>query len=359
MDRVGNPSFVIAALWVFSIGNTSLEAQVMHPDAQLQFVKVQINHQSQPYWDAYQELIHYADQAGQHSHHALEDFAVPGFYKDPEGHRNNSRSLQSDSFDAYAAALAYRLSGEEKFAKKAIYFLNAWATTNKGYSEADGPLVMAYSGPGLMIAADLLKFDPLWPDTDREKFKSWVDQVYKKACNEIRERKNNWADWGRFGSVLSAAFLDNKEEMQTNINLVKSDLFEKIAVDGHMPEEVRRQERGLWYTYFSLAPITATCWAILQAEGTDLLHWEEDGRSVKTAIDYLLHYVESPDDWPWHEKQRPGSPDSWPGNLMEAMEHVYEVEEYGQYAYPARPVSYPTHHFAWTFPTLMKPKMAY
>jgi hypothetical protein len=44
---------------------------------------------------------------------------------------------------------------------------------------------------------------------------------------------------------------------------------------------------------------------------------------------------------------------------MEAMEFIYEAEEYGQYASPARPVSYPNHHFAWTFPTLMKPKMAY
>jgi hypothetical protein len=359
MNLPGKCAYILIPIWIFLVGNIPLYAQVMHPDAQLQFVKAQIDNQSQPYWDAYQELIHYADQASQHSHHALEDFAVPGFYKDPEGHRNNSKSLQSDSFDAYASALAYRLSGEEKFANRAIYFLNAWAETNTGYSEADGPLVMAYSGPGLLIAADLLKNDPLWKGTDKENFNIWVANVYKKACNEIRERKNNWADWGRYGSVLSAAFLEDQEEMQTNIALVKSDLFEKIAEDGHMPEEVRRQDRGLWYTYFSLAPITATCWAILQAEGTNLLHWEGEGRSIKTAIDYLLHYVKAPEDWPWHEGQRPGSPESWPGNLMEAMEFIYDAEEYGAYAAPARPISYPTHHFAWTFPTLMKPKMAY
>jgi len=339
--------------------STSFASNGMHPEAQIRFVQIQIENKKEPYYKAYQQLLAYADTALSQKHHALTDFAVPGFYVDPEGHRNNSKSLQTDSFHAYACALAYRLGGDKKYGKKALYYLSAWADQNKGYSQADGPLVMAYSGPGLLIAADLMKDQKIWKPKEQEKFENWVSTVYQNACNEIRNRKNNWADWGRYGSVLSAVFLGDTIEINENIRLIKSDLFEKIAADGHMPEEVRRQDRGLWYTYFSLAPITAACWVILQAEGTDLLHWKEEGRSVKLGLDYLLTYVKAPTAWPWHENQRPGSPDSWPGNLMEAMEFIYEAEEYGQYAFPARPVSYPTHHFAWTFPTLMKPKMAY
>jgi hypothetical protein len=70
--------------------------------------------------------------------------------------------LQSDSFNAYACALAYRLSGKQEYANKTIYFLNAWAVKNKGYSEYDGSLVMSYSGPGLLIAADLMKNQQIW-----------------------------------------------------------------------------------------------------------------------------------------------------------------------------------------------------
>lgn len=126
-----------------------------------------------------------------------------------------------------------------------------------------------------------------------------------------------------------------------------------------MTEEVLRQDRGLWYSYFSLAPITAACWVILQVEGTDLLHWKENGQSIQLALDYLIKYVKAPDTWSWYPNQRLGSADTWPGNLFEAMDEIYDNPEYEEYAKPARPIIYPIHHFAWAFPTLMKPKMKY
>ncbi len=42
---------------------------------------------------------------------------------------------------------------------------------------------------------------------------------------------------------------------------------------------------------------------------------------------------------------------------MEAMEMIYDDPAYGDYVKGHRPISYPNYHFAWTFPTLMKPKM--
>lgn len=352
-------SLILGILFAVCLNTSTTASSGMHPENQIRFVKMQVELKNEPYYQGYLQLLAYADTALAQKHNALTDFAVPGFYVDPDGHRNNSKSLQSDSFNAYACALAFRLSGKNKYGKKAIYFLNAWADKNKGYSEADGPLVMSYSGPGLLIAADLMKDQQIWKARQQESFTNWVATVYRKASNEIRNRKNNWADWGRYGSVLSAVYLDDAGEMAENIRLIKSDLFEKIAADGHMPEEVRRQDRGLWYTYFSLAPITAACWVILQADGTDLLHWMENGQSIQLGLDYLHKYVKDPEAWPWHPNQRPGSPESWPGNLFEAMEGIYHNPEYGDYAKSARPISYPVHHFAWTFPTLMKPMLTY
>ena len=327
----------------------------MHPDAQVDFVKERITNQDEPYYSAYLQLISYADSALVRDDHALEDFDVPGFYREPELHRANSKALQSDSFDAYAAALAYRLSGDDAYAKKALSFLMAWANTNKKYSNYDGSLVMAYSGPGLIIAADLLLDYKEWTALDKEKFFFWAENVYKKACNEIRERKNNWADWGRFGSILTASLLDDRAEIRENIRLIKGDLFHKIAEDGHMPEEVRREANGIWYTYFSLAPITAACWVAYQEEGIDLFHIEEDGKSLKKAMDYLLHFSQNPGEWKWFDDPRMASPGSWPYNLIEAMEGIYEDEKYEAYVQDVRPLIYPVHHFAWSFPTLMKP----
>lgn len=352
-----NRNFFVFVLMLFSICRLGFTQNSggMHPDVQVDFVKERITNKDAPYYSAYLQLLSQADSALVRNDHALEDFNVPGFYQEPELHRANSRSLQSDSFDAYATALAYRLSGDDSYAEKAVSFLMAWANINQQYSNYDGSLVMAYSGTGLIIAAELLSDYDGWPVSEKEKFYFWAENVYKKACDEIRGRKNNWADWGRLGSILTASLLDDRAEIRENIRLIKSDLFHKIADDGHMPEEVRREANGIWYTYFSLAPITAACWVAYQEEGVDLFHLEEEGKSLKKALDYLLYFSQNPDEWEWFDGPRVASPGLWPYNLIEAMGGIYGEEKYEAYVQGVRPLIYPTHHFAWSFPTLMKP----
>jgi hypothetical protein len=326
----------------------------MHPKAQVDFVKKKIKSKEQPYYNAYLQLVKYADSAFQQPVHALSDFSVPGYYVDPVNHRKNSLSLQSDAFDAYACAVAYQLSGKKKYADEALRFLKAWADVNNKYSAADGPLVMSYSGTSMVMAAELLYNYKGWNSIDRDKFATWVRDVYRKAANEIRNRKNNWADWGRFGSILAAYYLNDKTELNENIRLVKSDLFEKIEDDGHMPEETRRGNNGIWYTYFSLAPITAACWVTYNATGENLFTYSQGERSIKKAVDYLYYYNLHPDEWTWFKGPNKGSAEKWPGNLLEVLSGVYNEPKYAEYARPARPIIYNLHHFAWSFPTLMK-----
>lgn len=329
----------------------------MHTEAQIKAVKSAIKKKDPVITKAYQQLLALADSATTHPDHSLEDYSVPGFYVDAKGHRANSRALQSDAFDAYASALAYRLSGKEKYAQQAIRFLNAWAYKNTKYSDADGSLVMSYSGAAMIIAADLLRSSKVWKAEDQAVFRQWADGVYRKACNEIRNRKNNWADWGRLGSILTAQYLNDVAEIQENIRLIKSDLSDKIAADGSMPHETRRGANGIWYTYFSLAPITSACWVAYNATGENLFAYSQDGRNLKQALDYLLKYAHHPEEWPWFDKPNKGKPDSWPGDLFEAMGGIYNDSAYAEYSKPAQPIVYPVHHFAWTFPTLMRPAL--
>ena len=100
----------------------------MHPLKQIAFVKKMIGRKQEPYHTAYVQLIRYADSIQQVTHHARNDFAVPGYYVKPEEHRANSLALQQDAFAAYCSALAYRLSGKKRYGEKACYFMNAWAT---------------------------------------------------------------------------------------------------------------------------------------------------------------------------------------------------------------------------------------
>ncbi|WP_220399564.1 alginate lyase family protein [Filimonas effusa] len=329
----------------------------MHPQKQIDFVKEQIKSNNKRYTDAFHALLVYADSALLKEQHALTDFSIPGFYVNPNLHRKNKQGLEADAFYAYACALAWQLSGKAIYADRALYFLNAWGSINQTYSEADGPLVLSYSGSGLLMAAELMRNYNNWKQEDKDQFATWVKNVYRKAGNEIRRRPNNWADWGRFASVLASYYLDDEKDMAMNLKLIKADLFDKIAGDGHLTEEVKRESNGIWYTYFSLAPITAAAWVLYNATHENLFQLEKDGRSIKKALDYLLLYQQQPADWPWFKNPRIGQAKDpngfWPANLIEAMLPVYNSAAYDIFLAPHRPIIYNKHHFAWVFPTLM------
>lgn len=335
----------------------------MHPQAQINFVKQQLKLQKEPFTAAYKQLIARADSALQAQHHAMADLSIPGFYFKPDEHRRNKLGIQTDSFLAYSCALAWQLSGNTVYADKALYFLNAWGQINKQYSEADGPLVLSYTGGAMVMAAELMYNYNKWNNASRNEFAGWVKNVYRKAANEIRIRPNNWGDWGRFGSALADYYLDDEADMARNIRLIKGDLFEKIAADGHLTEEVKREANGIWYTYFSLSPITGSCWVVYNATGQNLFQLQKDGCDIKKAIDYLLYYEQHAAEWPWFKNPRTGQTDKqngpWPANLIEAMYGIYHDEKYNVFAASQRPVMYDKHHFVWTFTTLMPVSLNY
>ena len=332
-------------------------SQGMHPDVQIAKVKEQLKCKNERITNAYNQLVLKADNALKENNHALEDFSIPGRYINEELHVKNSQSLQIDAFNAYVCALAYRLNGDKKYGQKACELLNAWGSINRKFSDYDGVLVMAYSGAGLMNAALLMKKQKIWDDTNQKQFELWVKGVYKVSGDSIRTRKNNWGDWGRYASLLAASYLIDKNEIKANCKLIKSDLAAKITENGSMPEETKRKEKGIWYTYFSLAPITASAWIIYNETGEDLFHQNIKNASIKKALDYLLRYTNKPEEWPhFLNPEKPSLSNNlsgWPYNLFEAMGGIYGDKDFVEAADKYRPIIYSRHHFAWTFPTLM------
>ncbi|SDE01364.1 alginate lyase family protein [Pedobacter soli] len=328
----------------------------MHPQRQIDFVKAQIRNKKEPYFTAFKALIIKADSGLLINQHAVEDFSIPGFYADKEGHRRTSLALQVDGFSAYSCALAYQLTGQAKYALKAIYFLNSWAATNKKYSQLDGSLVMSYSGTTMMMAAELLKNNKSWKAKDQQQFIWWTKNVFRQAANSIRYRNNNSGDWSRFASLLADVYLNDQEDFQKNVEMIKNELFKQIAPDGHMVEEVKRQGNGIWYTYFSLAPISASFWVVYNQTSENLFSLEQNGTSLKKALDYLLYHNQHPEEWTWFKKPVTGNKDTatgfWPANLLEALNGIYHSKDFDDFVAPYRPIVYPRHDYAWTYPTL-------
>ena len=126
----------------------------------------------------------------------------------------------------------------------------------------------------------------------------------------------------------------------------------------------------MWYTYFALCPLTCSANIATNATTKDYFNYTTaDGKSLKLALDSFFNYCKDPDSWPYekpsgligafHNIFYPSAeyikiprPDSWPGNLYEAMLGVYSVEKWEQWLRLHRPINGGR---GWIWSTLTKP----
>lgn len=286
-----------------------------------------------------------ANTALSHTHHAVTDFNVPGYYVDPDGHTAAKQGLVSDVRDAYSCAIVWKLTGNTTYADKAKYFINAWSSINKSYSNADGSLCMCYCGVGMAFAADVLFGYTNWSSTDKNQCLTWASTVLDKAGDEIKSRANNWADWGILASIAVAQLKDDTTNMNNDITRLKAIIDSQISDTGVMPEEQSRGERHIWYAYFALAPMSAACQIAYNSTGQNLYLYNNS--RIKKALDYYFPLWQNPPpDQLIQEKAY---------NLMEPMYSIYKVSSWWTYVSPQRPIERTDHHFAWCFPSLLKP----
>jgi hypothetical protein len=366
MHRFKHISRFVIVLFSLQLLVQFVEAQVfehpggLHSRTQLETARIQIAAGTSSLVAAFEALLEQANLALERSPKAVEDFSVPGYYRDAKGHREVMGWLSDDSWAAYSCAIAYQLiEGNERiqYAEKASELLTAWARTNKRTSNDDGDLAMADAGAGLVFAAELLSHYDGWNKEEREAFKKWITNVYLISCQKIADRANNWGDWGMLGCIASHYLLDDKKGLDADIENIRKKIDKSIAADGHLPHETKRGKRGIWYTYFSLAPLTAACEVAANARGVDLYHFRgEDGAGIERALDYLLQYCREPERWPHYQQNdlRLANAKGYPGNLFEAMHGIYGKSEYESWIEDSRPIMVHGHHYAWAVPTLLR-----
>ena len=325
---------------------------------QINYVKKQIQAHAEPWSSAYTRLMNSVAQKRNTQPNVPANFNVPGFYEDKAGFFAATHEMTADADAAYMMALAYQLNGDQNLADRAQRILTAWARGNTGLSGHDGQLTMAYMGSGLILAAELLGNYSGWSADDRGAFQKWVRTVYlAQGVNPIKDRTNIWGEWGTFGAVIAAHYLDDAAGLGTETARLEHHIDEAIASDGHMPDETARGPSGIWYTFFSLAPMTAAARVIENSGGPNLFTWTSpSGKRIDTALAYLFTALKNPSGWSF--AQNPGVPngprDDWAYDMFEAMADQYGNQPYADYAAMRRPIMTSGHHYAWTFATLMK-----
>ncbi len=329
----------------------------LYSQALIDSIKSNVKANLSPWKPAYDSLVAKAKWLQTEVPSAVQTFYVPAYYSGPAAHIAASALLQDDVKAAYVSAAAYALTGTNSFADKAIEIMNNWARVNTGVGGDDSSLVMSYAGVAFIQSAELLQNYSGWNASDKAQFKSWVSDVFlDKVANANKMRTNNWGMWGVLGSISAYHYLDDPAHVRSEIDLIKAKIDAQIASNGAITEEVKRGASGLQYTYFYLAPLTAAAQVALDSEGVDLFNWvSPQGKTIKSALDYLLYYMQHPSSWPYAANpELPSASDPWPSNLFEAMANYYPDPAYEAFAASKRPLMQTGHHYAWTFPTVMK-----
>ncbi|WP_162415730.1 alginate lyase family protein [Cyclobacterium roseum] len=334
---------------LFITGNTISQTENRQPNGvlvsvgELAEIKTQALNGVEPYKQNYQAFLHFTDSL----------MAASSEWKELSGEvivydRSSTSPIQLSSTGGklvYGTALAWHLTGEEKYARKSRSLILD-LTDTYGYRNdaedtfhwgAQGILNLARGGTPYIYAADLLESWPGWSKKDKIRYQVWLrDIMYPKVAWASRWRKNNWGVAGSFSSALIAWYLrdhpdwDLEEISPTAQKLSPEEAFwshnqhqigrlltsdewkmdGKVALwgilpNGAIPEEIRRGDdpidgdhlpsdgSGTHYTMTFIEHLTAHAEFLRRLGDTSLYdHIAEDGSG--SLLQAYLFVVDNP-----------------------------------------------------------------
>lgn len=276
----------------------------------------------EPTASAFRALLAEADAALARAPHVPAHWYVPGYYVDAEGHRTLKGGLEGDGNSAYALALAYRMTGQQRYAATALRLVNAWpAELRTTEHRDDSTLCFSYHFPALILAADLLRGCDGWTAPQRA---AWERFLREKALPmNCMGRANNWGNWGLVLVSAIAAYLGDADLLAAAANRWREFIASQIAADGHLPHEVGRNhgtgDHGLWYSHFSLLPQTIAA-EILRTNGIDLYDYvSPNGRTLRQAFHRVAPWALRPDTFPYYQGQPPAPDGAFYASYFEVL----------------------------------------
>ena len=134
----------------------------------------------------------------------------------------NYALLFNDVAAAYACALRWRISGDDRYAEKAIAILNAWSATLKKLSgSTDVALAAGIYGYEFANVAEIMRTYSGWKPDDFVRFQKLMLEVFLPINQNFLQRHNNtridhyWANWDlcSLASVMSIGVLCDRRDL--------------------------------------------------------------------------------------------------------------------------------------------------
>lgn len=279
-------------------------------DSRLDRLRSRVANKTEPTYSAWLKVRQSADAALSRQPHTPSNgtWYVPLYYVDSSGHAAAKEGLRDDANSAYMLALAYRITGQERYAVSAARLVSGWAMGMTGYSLLDdSKLAFSLHANALIFAADLIETSASFPVAAQKRFKTFLRT--KALPLSTMDRANNWGNWGVLLEVSCAAYLGDKVLFDRAVARWKYLIGSQISSNGTMFMEVTRDEgrRGIWYSNFALMPQTIAA-EVMRVRGTEVFNFRSsNGRSLQLAFERLAPWVEDPSTFPYATSQTENS----------------------------------------------------
>ncbi len=248
---------------------------------------------------------------------------LPYIRRDGETYPGSQSPKESDrprignfGINTETLGLAYYLTQEQKYAKKAAELLRVWfideATRmnpnlnhaqcrpghNNGYKSGvlDGRLMIPALEGSLLIAGSTALID-----TEYKSLKLWVKAYFTwLTTNEmaLQEAKstNNHGSYYDAQAIYFALYAGNrKAAKQIAQQFTQNRIFSQIEADGSMPKEIART-RPLFYSIYNLQALFFVAHLSEQVE-VDVWKANDPNSSIRAALDYLAPYTDPKTQW--------------------------------------------------------------
>ena len=237
----------------------------------------------------------------------------------PDNFVSHRKVLVRLSIQVAALTAAYRITGDKKYALKALEHLRAWFVNEETkmnpsllYAQA---IIRKFTGRGTGIidtihlievtqSIIILEKDDLIPAKDLICIKKWFADylkwmtTYNYGLDEMNAKNNHGTCWVMQVAEF-AKLVGDEEKMDFCRKRFKEVLLPiQMAKDGSFPLELKRT-KPYNYSLFNLDAMSTIC-TILSTEKDNLWKFTlPDGRNMKKGIEFIFPYIVDKSKWPY------------------------------------------------------------
>ncbi|MFD9432050.1 alginate lyase family protein [Streptomyces sp. NPDC060002] len=207
--------------------------------AQLDFVRGKVDSAAQPWKGAFDQLLasRYASLSRTPKPRAVVEC---GSYSNPDYGCTDERE---DALAAYTDALAWYVTRDERYAKKAIGLMDAWSAVVKDHTNSNAPLQTGWAGSSWPRAAEIIKYTYAGGWAGSGRFATMLRDVYLPEVINGSNSNGNWELSMTEAAIGISVFLEDRTSYDKAMAKfrTRTAAYVYLASDGELPKTVPSQ----------------------------------------------------------------------------------------------------------------------